>query len=87
MAGPIELGFVSEDVIRNWIVSQRWFASKSREVAHLNVLDALALRADEPPLTAAFLEARFAAGTHELYQLLVAARPASDNWSAGVIET
>jgi maltokinase len=87
MAGPIELGFVSEEVIRDWIVSQRWFASKGREVAHLNVLDTLALRADQPPLTAAFLEARFAAGTHELYQLLVAARPASDNWSAGVIET
>jgi len=84
---PIELGFVSEAVLLEWVRSQRWFASKSRHMGHLNVLDTLALRTEEPPLTAAFLEARFPAGTHELYQLLVSTRPSSDGWSDGVIET
>src|SRR4051794_28964437 len=87
MASPIELGFVSEEVLSEWVVSQRWFGSKARDVGHLNVLDALALRENEPPLTAAFLEARFPAGTHELYQLLVATRPQSDGWEDGVIAT
>ena len=85
--GPIELGFVSEEVLSEWVQSQRWFGSKARGVGQVNVLDALALRADEPPLTAAFLEARFGPGTHELYQLLVSSRPAGDGWSEGVIST
>ncbi len=84
---PIELGFVAEDVLLEWVRSQRWFASKARDMGHLNVLDTLALRTEEPPLTAAFLEARFPAGTHELYQLLASTRPASDGWTEGVIET
>jgi len=84
---PIELGFVSEEVLLEWVASQRWFASKSKGIGHLNVLDALALRDEQPPLTAAFLEARFPAGTHELYQLLVSTRPASDGWEAGVIDS
>ena len=84
---PIELGFVPEEVLLEWVRAQRWFASKSRDMGHLNVLDTLALRTEEPPLTAAFLEARFPAGTHELYQLLVSTRPAADAWEEGVIET
>ncbi len=84
---PLELGFVDEAVLLEWVRSQRWFASKSRDMGHLNVLDSLSLREDEPPLTAAFLEARFPAGTHELYQLLVAGRPESDGWDQGVIDT
>ena len=84
---PIELGFVTEEVLLEWVRSQRWFASKSRDMGHLNVLDTLALRTEEPPLTAAFLEARFPAGTHELYQLLVSTRPAADAWEEGVIDT
>src|SRR5439155_423398 len=40
----------------------------------------------EPPLlAAALLEARFPAGTHELYQVLLGARPASERWNQGVI--
>ena len=84
---PIELGFVAEEVLLEWVAAQRWFGSKSRGMGHLNVLDAIALRTEEPPLTAAFLEARFPAGTHELYQLLVSARPASDGWEQGVIDS
>jgi maltokinase len=56
------------DVLREWVVAQRWFGSKARDVAQLNLLEVLDLR---DGLGLALVEARFAAGTHELYQLLV----------------
>jgi maltokinase len=52
-----------------WIVQQRWFASKAREVAGLNVLTHVQL-SESPELALELVEARFQAGTHELYQLL-----------------
>jgi maltokinase len=52
-----------------WIVQQRWFASKAREVAGLNVLKRVQL-SESPELALELVEARFQAGTHELYQLL-----------------
>ena len=56
-------------------------ASKSREVAGVDVLDGVALRDDPPLLVSALVEVRFAAGTHELYQLPLGAarrrRPAA----------
>ena len=55
--------------LQEWIVQQRWFASKAREVASLNVLEHVELSAD-PALALELVEARFQAGTHELYQLL-----------------
>ena len=56
--------------LESWLVQQRWFASKTRDLAQINLLEGLELR-DDPPLVLALLEARFAAGTHELYQLLL----------------
>jgi maltokinase len=56
------------DALRDWVVAQRWFGSKARDVVELNVLELLALR---DGLSLGLVEARFAAGTHELYQLLV----------------
>ncbi|MGH2919492.1 MAG: maltokinase N-terminal cap-like domain-containing protein [Solirubrobacteraceae bacterium] len=55
--------------LEDWVIEQRWFASKAREVASVNVLDAVAL-SDDPQLKLELVEARFQAGTHELYQLL-----------------
>jgi maltokinase len=52
-----------------WVTQQRWFASKAREVAAVNVLVTVELSAD-PPLALELVETRFQAGTHELYQLL-----------------
>ncbi|MBA3328810.1 MAG: hypothetical protein H0T43_10975 [Solirubrobacterales bacterium] len=56
-----------EGPLEEWVVQQRWFASKAREVAALNVLERVTLGED---LELAVIEARFQAGTHELYQLL-----------------
>jgi maltokinase len=60
-----------------WIVQQRWFASKAREIAGLNVLARVEL-SDDPALALELVEARFQAGTHELYQLLPGAPGAVD---------
>jgi maltokinase len=55
--------------LADWVMKQRWFASKARAVASVNVLERAALSVD-PPLELQIVEARFQAGTHELYQLL-----------------
>jgi len=76
---------LEEEVLREWVVLQRWFGSKARDVAHLNVLEAFTLRAEPPQLVLALVEARFPAGTHEVYQVPIGIRPASDGWSERVI--
>ena len=61
---------LDEERLREWFVEQRWFGSKAREVAHLNVLEVAPLDGEpEPMMALALVEARFHAGTHELYQL------------------
>ena len=82
-----ELPELDEQVLTDWLVQQRWFGAKAASVSHLGMLTAVPLKTgDEPPLlAAALLEARFPAGTHELYQVLLGARPASEGWTKGVI--
>jgi len=53
-----------------FVTAQRWFGSKTRDVAHSKVVDRLTLRADEPRLELLLVEIRFDTGTHETYQLL-----------------
>ncbi|HWH93793.1 MAG TPA: hypothetical protein VNT03_08025 [Baekduia sp.] len=79
-----ELRLPSEDDLRGFVLAQRWFGSKSREVAHFRVLETIPLT--EQPLGLAVLEVEFLPGTHELYQLPLGARPAGE-WSEGVICT
>ncbi|HEX8156477.1 MAG TPA: hypothetical protein VF526_03730 [Solirubrobacteraceae bacterium] len=55
--------------LEEWVTRQRWFASKAREVASVNVLERVTL-SEKPALALALVEARFQSGTHELYQLL-----------------
>ncbi|MGH2942360.1 MAG: phosphotransferase, partial [Solirubrobacteraceae bacterium] len=55
--------------LEEWVLKQRWFASKAREVAAVNVLERVPLSA-APALELELVEARFHAGTHELYQLM-----------------
>jgi predicted trehalose synthase len=55
--------------LEQWVTDQRWFASKSREVASVNVLATVGL-SESPKLDLELVETRFQAGTHELYQLL-----------------
>jgi maltokinase len=54
----------------DFITSQRWFGSKTREVAHATIVDRATLREDDPRLDLLLVETRFDTGTHETYQLL-----------------
>jgi maltokinase len=66
---PMLLPDQTTEPLEAWLTEQRWFASKSREVAVVNVLRRVPLSA-APVLDLEIIEARFNAGTHELYQLL-----------------
>src|SRR2546430_10771071 len=63
---------VQLDALPEWLEQQRWYASKSRAVAGVEVVESAVLR-DDPMLVLALVQARFATGTHELYQLLLSA--------------
>jgi maltokinase len=54
--------------LRDWITQQRWYASKTRPVTGIEIVEEVALR-HQPTLVLALAQARFAQGTHELYQL------------------
>jgi trehalose synthase-fused probable maltokinase len=58
-----------EDRLREWILEQRWFGSKSRELSSVQVIGAPVVCTDEPLLALAVVEVRFHAGTHELYHV------------------
>jgi maltokinase len=75
-----------EERLHEWVLEQRWFASKAREVAQLNVLEAITLREESPKLVLALVEARFQTGTHELYQLPLGLRPDDEEWDERVID-
>ena len=59
-----------ERALIDFITSQRWFGSKSREVTHSSVVDRATLREADPRLELLLVETRFETGTHETYQLL-----------------
>jgi maltokinase len=92
MADPVKLEgidvpqLLDDQSLRNWIQVQRWYASKSRAVAGVEIVESVALR-EEPLLLLMLVQTRFATGTHELYQLLLALRrPAgADGAGAGLI--
>src|SRR5918997_1820742 len=71
--------------LQDWVLEQRWFASKARDVGQLNVLEAITLREEPPALVLALVETRFQTGTHELYQVPLGLRPAADGWDDRVV--
>jgi trehalose synthase-fused probable maltokinase len=80
-----DLSFLDLPALNEWIVAQRWFASKTREVASIEIADAVALRSEPPLLVLCLVEARFPAGTHETYQVPLGLRPVEDGWTDRVI--
>jgi maltokinase len=76
---------VSEEALTEWISAQRWFGAKARDVAQFNVLDVVVLRRDPPALALTIVEARFGAGTHELYHVPVGVRPVGERWSDEIV--
>ena len=77
---------VDAGFLEGWLVEQRWFASKSRDLSAVNLLETLTLQESETqPLVLALVEARFATGTHELYQVLLGARRGAPAHEEGTI--
>src|SRR3954468_17842768 len=70
-----DLAFLDERVLNDWVVAQRWFASKTREVTHIEIVDAATLA---PHLILCLIEARFPTGTHETYQVPLGVAAADD---------
>jgi maltokinase len=81
----IDRSLLEQDAFQQWIVGQRWFGSKAREVSHIEVAECLTLREETPQLALALVEARFGEGTHETYQVLLGQRPSNEGWSERVI--
>jgi trehalose synthase-fused probable maltokinase len=81
----IDLERLDQTALHDWVVARRWFGSKSREVAHIDVAEAITVRSEPPQLVLAIVEARFGEGTHETYQLPLGLRPRADGWDEGVI--
>ncbi|MBV9465638.1 MAG: hypothetical protein JO169_05940, partial [Solirubrobacterales bacterium] len=82
MSDPVQIPdaelpqFLEVDDLREWVQQQRWYASKSRGVSALEVVENVTLR-EEPRLLLALVQTRFATGTHELYQLPLGVRRAA----------
>jgi maltokinase len=75
---------LDEEELREWVEQQRWYASKSRHVTGIDIVETITLRED-PLLVLALVQTRFATGTHELYQLPLALRApdATDEYPGG----
>jgi trehalose synthase-fused probable maltokinase len=79
-----------EDELREYVLGRRWYGSKSDEVASVRAVDVFPLRRgdEEPLLAVAVVEVRFAAGTHDLYNVPLGLRRGDggfasvDGWSA-----
>jgi trehalose synthase-fused probable maltokinase len=76
---------IDEQTLTDFVMEQRWFGSKSREVASISVIEAIPILENNPRLALAIIEVRFHPGTHELYQLPIGRRPADSGWQEGVI--
>ncbi|HEY6694053.1 MAG TPA: phosphotransferase [Solirubrobacteraceae bacterium] len=81
----IDISVLDAQVFQDWIVTQRWFGSKAREVVHVEVSECVPLREETPQLALALVEARFGEGTHETYQVPLGLRPVAEGWDERVI--
>ena len=82
-----DLTFLDAEELRCWLEAQRWYASKSRHVAGVELIESLPLSEEPPLLFVALLLTRFPTGTHELYQLPLGLRPADEPWPGDAIAT
>jgi trehalose synthase-fused probable maltokinase len=72
--GPIAQR-LDHDSLLGWLREQRWFGSKSRSLAGLDVVEEAVI---DDQLALALVQVHFATGAHELYQLVLG--PGSDNF-------
>ena len=73
-----------EEQLREFVLGQRWYGSKSDEVAHVQAVDAFPLQERaEPLLAVAVVETRFQSGIHELYNVPVGLRREGGGFARG----
>jgi predicted trehalose synthase len=72
---------IPEEALREFVLRQRWFGAKSREIAHFQVVGAPVVRDEEPLLALTLVEIRFHPGTHELYHVPLGFRR---EWDDGI---
>ena len=60
----------NERQLIEFVTSQRWYASKTKDVSHSQIVDRAVLRESDPRLELLLVEIRFDTGMHETYQLL-----------------
>jgi maltokinase len=77
---------IPEEALREFVLAQRWFGSKSREIAHVTVIAAPVVRSQEPALALALVEIRFHPGTHELYNVPIGFRRTWDGDAVAELE-
>jgi maltokinase len=73
--------------LSDWVERQRWYASKSRHVTQVDLVETATLGEEPPLLVLALLQTGFATGTHELYQLPLGLRPADSGGPEPITET
>jgi maltokinase len=74
-----DLSALPEDALRAWLPRQRWFGSKSRDIAGARVVESVPLPAgDAMSIIVACVDVHFHTGTHETYQLVLALGPAGE---------
>jgi len=72
MSDPSQLApGIDIDELPEWIQQQRWYASKSRSVAGIEVVERVSVRDHPNALLLAMVQTWFATGTLALYQLLM----------------
>ncbi|MGO9821268.1 MAG: maltokinase N-terminal cap-like domain-containing protein [Solirubrobacteraceae bacterium] len=74
------------EALAEWLEQRRWYSSKSRHVTAAEIEDAITI-AERPPIVIVLLQARFASGSHELYQLPLAFEQPADERSDGADAT
>ena len=65
---------LDEQSLHEWVSEQRWYASKSRAVTGIEIVEGISLH-EAPTLFIALVQTRFATGAHELYQLPLTLMP------------
>jgi maltokinase len=66
--GATRASGLDPDAVAEWLARQRWYATKSRQIATLDFKQSIALESGSP-LLLVLAQTGFATGTHELYQL------------------
>jgi maltokinase len=80
-----DLGFLDEEQVVQFVLSQRWFGAKGSEISQGRLLAAHVVLATRPYLVDVLVEVRFAAGTTEVYQFPLGFRRSDEGWTDGVV--